>query len=125
VDQEVSFCTPAGSTQFNALPDKTERDKTIKDKVRECFAKGKITRPEEIVATARKIKSQALKKESLPADLPDLIDVMRGWTERAGRWAEQLEQVKPYIDYIDREPEAARRWREAAKNLIDKLQEVI
>jgi hypothetical protein len=28
----------------------------------------------------------------------------------------------PYIDYIDSEPTVAKRWREAVKKLIDKLE---
>jgi hypothetical protein len=54
--------------------------------------------------------------------LPDLITVIRGWTEKANRWAEELDAVAPYIEYIDSEPIAAKRWREAVKALISKLE---
>jgi hypothetical protein len=53
---------------------------------------------------------------------PDLIDVMRSWTQRAIEWAGELEQVVPYANYIDREPQAARRWRAAVNNLVEKLE---
>ena len=39
-----------------------------------------------------------------PTQPMDLIDVIRSWTERARRWAEELKQVAPHIDYIDSEP---------------------
>ncbi len=107
------------SSKFAELPEETEQDKKVKEKVRESFAKGKIKTAEEVVKTARQVKGQTTRKPDVP---PDLIDVMREWTERARRWAEQLEEVSPYIDYIDSEPKVAERWREVAKLLIEKLQ---
>jgi hypothetical protein len=108
-------------SQFANLPDKTDADKAVKDKVRERFAKGEISTPDDVVTKARQIKAQTLRKgkDKVP---PDLIDVMRSWTEKATRWAGELEQVVPYIDYIDSEPTVAKRWREAVKKLIDKLE---
>ena len=109
-------------SQFAALPEETEQDKKVKERVRESFVKGKITTPEEVVKKARQAKTQTIRKSDVP---PDLIDVMRGWTERAHRWAAQLEQVAPYIDYIDGEPQVAERWREAVKVLIQKLEKFV
>jgi hypothetical protein len=47
---------------------------------------------------------------------------MRGWSEWAHRWAEELDQVAPYIEYIDTNKTVARLWREAVQELISKIQ---
>src|SRR5262249_15625922 len=105
--------------EIAALPEQSEEDKQVKEKVRKAFTRGDIDTAEDVVKKARQFKAHATRKESMP---PDLIDVMREWTERAKRWAEQLEQVVPYMDYIDREPTVAKRWRDAVKVLIEKLE---
>jgi ParB family transcriptional regulator, chromosome partitioning protein len=106
-------------TKFAALPEDTEQERKVKEKVRERFTKGEISTPEDVVTKARQIKGQTTRKAAVP---PDLIDVMREWTERAHRWAKDLEKVAPYIEYIDTQPEVAKRWRSAAKELIEKLE---
>jgi len=106
-------------SEFNALPDETEQDKKVKEKVRQRFIKGEINSADEVVTKARQIKGQATRKESVP---PDLVDYMRGMTERAHRWAKELQEVAPYIDYIDSEPIVAKRWRDAVKTLIETLE---
>jgi ParB family chromosome partitioning protein len=97
-----------------------EKQEVVQEKVRQSFLKGEITEPKQVAAKVRRLEGQAQRRKE--PELPDLIDVMRSWTERATRWAEQLEEVKPYIDYIDREPDVAKNWREAAKALIEKLE---
>jgi ParB-like chromosome segregation protein Spo0J len=91
----------------------------IKDKIKKNIAQGKVVNGKDVVKKARQFKAQAICKSDTP---PDLIDVMRGWTERAKQWAKQLDQVASYIDYIDTEPVAAKRWRDAARLLIAKLE---
>jgi hypothetical protein len=56
---------------------------------------------------------------------PDLTDVMGGFSARAGEWAKELEEVAPYIDYIDQRPTIAKMWNKSASNLIAKLQRLI
>lgn len=109
-------------SEFAALPERTDEDKAVKQKVRERFARGEISTPDEVVTKARQIKAQSIRKERVP---PDLIDVMRGWTERAHQWTKQLEEVMPYMDYVDQEPVVAQRWRTAVAKLIEKLQKFV
>jgi hypothetical protein len=109
-------------SEFAALPKDTEEDMKIREGVRKRFSSGGIKKPEDVVATARQLKSKILRGADVP---PDLIDVMRAWTEQAYRWARELEEVSPYAKYIDTEPRAAERWRDSVKVLIDKLQKFV
>jgi hypothetical protein len=54
---------------------------------------------------------------------PDLIDLVRSWTERGRRWTGEMDQVLHFIDYIDREPKVAERWRAVARELISRLEQ--
>jgi ParB family chromosome partitioning protein len=94
----------------------------VKEKVRRKVVSGEIKTPDEVRTRAKQIHAQSQRSEHVP---PDLIDVMRAWTTHAQRWSGELDQVVPYIDYIDREPAAAQRWRAAVKVLIEKLQKCI
>jgi hypothetical protein len=105
-------------SEFSALQEETEGDQKVKQKVRESFTKGKNKTGADVIKTARQARTETIRKKDAPADL---IDVMREWTERARCWAE-LEQVTPYIEYIDSEPKVAERWRDAARVLIEKPQ---
>jgi hypothetical protein len=74
---------------------------------------------DEALSVDRSPEARARRRES---QLPDLVDVMRGWSERARRWAGELKEVLPYLnDYLDREPVVARNWREQARALADLL----
>jgi hypothetical protein len=68
----------------------------------------------------RSAEARAQRRE---AQLPDLVDVMRAWTERARRWAGELRDVLPHLGYLDQEPAAARLWREEALALADLLKQ--
>jgi ParB-like chromosome segregation protein Spo0J len=93
-----------------------------KDKVKAQIATGKVFSPEEVIEASRRIQGALSRKTYVP---PDLIQVIGGWTERAIRWADELEQVAPYIEYIDSHKTAAAMWREAVTNLIDKLKKLM
>jgi ParB-like chromosome segregation protein Spo0J len=80
-EKKVGFrAMEAIGQEYTALPEATPADKAVKEKVRKSFVRGDITQPEEVVTKARQFKGAATRKESMP---PDLIDVMREWTERA------------------------------------------
>jgi hypothetical protein len=81
----------------------------IKRKLKVEFGKGNINTADELTTKARQMKAQSHRKPQIP---PDLIDVMRAWTERARRWTGQVNEVKPYMDYFDTEPVVAQCWRE-------------
>jgi ParB-like chromosome segregation protein Spo0J len=93
-------------------------DSETKEKVLEKIRKGQIATAEAVVTSTKQFKARAFYKQDTP---PDLINVMREWTERATHWAKQLEEVAPYIEYIDREPIVAKRWREAASALVEAI----
>jgi hypothetical protein len=50
-----------------------------------------------------------------------VTDTVRAWTRRAIDWAEQLQQITPYIDQFDGEQIVAENWDNAKKALIEKL----
>jgi ParB-like chromosome segregation protein Spo0J len=80
------------ASEFAALPEETDQDKIVKEKVRKSFVKGEIEKGEEVVTKARQFKAATTRKETMP---PDLIDLMRGWTERAQRWHVHLGDREP------------------------------
>src|SRR5262249_4731120 len=73
---------------FNAFHEQTTHELRGKRKVRKALRKGQVPEAEDVKAKARRVKAAAARKPAIP---PDLVDVMRGWTERARRWAEQLD----------------------------------
>jgi ParB/RepB/Spo0J family partition protein len=118
VDKGLGFGAVKGiQEEYRQIP-----NGPIKDKVQKSIAQGKVASGNDVITKARQFKAQATRKPDVP---PDLIDVMRGWTERAKQWAEQLDQVASYIDYIDTEPVVAKRWRDASRLLIAKLEKFI
>jgi ParB family chromosome partitioning protein len=107
-----------------SMPEDSEEEKKIKDRVRQCFADGKITTPEQAITKMRQFKA-AQQQKDWRDKAPDLKDVIRSWVVRARQWSKQLDEVLPYMNYVDQEPELAKRWREAVKELIAKLQRFI
>jgi hypothetical protein len=97
-------------------------DAKIKEKIRTQIAEGKIAKPEEVITKARQFEAAVdRKKDSEP---PMLVNLIRGWTERAHRWTEQARQVVPYVEQINEEPIVAKEWREAVAALIEELQKL-
>jgi ParB/RepB/Spo0J family partition protein len=97
-------------TAFAELPENTDTEKKVTDKVRRAFANGKIDTAEDVQAKARLFRNQAIYRPDVP---PDLVDVVRGVTERALRWTVELAEMAGYMGYLDAEPIVARRWRDA------------
>ena len=50
-----------------------------------------------------------------------IVVVIANWTEEIRRWNRQLDQVLPYIEYIDSQPKVAERFRAAVRDLTDRL----
>jgi ParB-like chromosome segregation protein Spo0J len=96
-------------------------NKTIKKKVLKAFSEGKVKSGDDVAAKAAHFSGQQHAKE-WQKKVPDLKDVMRVWTERAHEWCGQLEEVLPYMDYIDQEPMLAKLWKEAVLALIAQLE---
>lgn len=99
-------------------------DEEVREKVTEKVVKGEITDPEEVTATARREQGKKLKEkvESLP---PDLLIVIEHWTAQVKGWSSQIDEVLPYLEYIDTNPDVADRWRMAVEQLIVRLEKFV
>jgi ParB-like chromosome segregation protein Spo0J len=91
------------------------------DLAAEMDATGKVDPAHRKMRDRKKGKEPGQAQARTKREPPDLIDVVRGFTERARRWRDDLEKMLPYLDYIDKEPTVARRWREVAAALAEKL----
>jgi ParB/RepB/Spo0J family partition protein len=99
-------------------------DDKVRERVRAKVIDGELTSPEEVVAKGRQFIA-AQRTKDWKKEKPDLIDVIRAWTTRAEDWTKQLDEVIPYMDYIDQEPVVAKRWRNAVQKLLEKLQKFV
>jgi ParB-like chromosome segregation protein Spo0J len=96
-------------------------DEKVKEKVREQVIKGKVTDPDDVVKEARRMGA-GKKKKAAP---PDLLIVISQWTGQIEEWTAQLDEVVPYIQYIDTQPKVAQHFREAIGGLIERLQKFL
>lgn len=94
----------------------------IREKIKEDFKAGRIDNADEVVKKARQVEAKRQKKEELP---PDLIVVISTWTNNMKFWTGQLDEVLPYIDYIDTAPKVAEKFRQATKELIARLEKFL
>jgi ParB family transcriptional regulator, chromosome partitioning protein len=94
----------------------------VQEQLKKEFAEGKIDTPEEVVKRARREEAKRQKKDDLP---PDLVVVIATWTAQMKEWTGQLDQVLPYLDYIDTAPKIADAFRKATKILIERLEKFI
>jgi hypothetical protein len=106
-------------SEVAALPEDAEQDRTVKQKVRESFARGEIATAEQARTKARQLVGAQQAKE-WRNEKPDLIVVIRGWTYRAEQWSKQMDEVIPYKEYIDQDPKVAQRFRAAMAALMEK-----
>lgn len=97
------------------------KDEKVREKVREKVVKGELTSPEEVVKKARQLQGQN-KKKSAP---PDLLVVVSNWTVQIGQWNQQLDQVTPYVEYIDTAPAIAENFRAAVRELKTRLEKFL
>lgn len=93
-------------------------DEKTREKVRKQVATGKITDPKEIEKKAVQANTAKATKKNPP---PDLLEVIIRWTDSIHDFTERLEQVAPYIDYIDAAPSIAKPFRIEVKKLIKAL----
>jgi protein gp37 len=78
-------------------------------------------------ATVRKFVDEELgidprRKKKTDADLPDLIDLVRAYTEKLQRQTVELREMAKHASYLDTEPLAAKRFRQALRDFIDSVQ---
>jgi len=93
---------------------------SIKEKVRAKVLRGKLKTAQAVKEDARKIKARGTKDQP-----PDLIVFVSMWTDSFEKWTLKLNEVEPYIEYIDRVPAIAKKFREAVRQLIRALEKFV
>lgn len=93
---------------------------TIRERVRKAVIAGKVRDPEAVREQARKV-SRKVEEHSGKRPPPDLLIVIRAWTKTMHAWAKKLDEVQPYLNYIESEPDTANEFKAATRELIDKL----
>jgi ParB family transcriptional regulator, chromosome partitioning protein len=96
-------------------------DPQIRETIKKKVVKGEIVEPEEIQKKARQMVGKS-KKDDSP---PDLVIVIAQWTREIDGWIGQLDQVTPYIEYIDGVPKIADAFRKSVRELIARLQKFV
>src|SRR5262249_16435132 len=99
------------------------KDDTIREKVREKVVKGELDTPEKVVSAARREEGRRQAREDKRP--PDLLDVIARWTRQIDNWTVQLDEVLPYLKYIDSEPDTAQKWRAAVQALVERLKKFL
>lgn len=100
--------------ELNEIP-----EEKIRAKVKQAVIAGKVRDPETVREHERKIRSTS--SRAAGKGPTDLRLVVRQWTRTMTQWADQLEQVVPYIDYIEEDADLAAKFKVATRNLIEKL----
>jgi len=96
---------------------------SIKAKVKAKLKAGKLTSPQ---AVHKEIVKQSAKNNPKEKAMPpDLIEVIVHWTNAFETWTKSLNEVHPYMDYVDHVPGIAKKFRAAAQELIDALQKFV
>jgi len=95
----------------------------IREKLKEEVVAGKLERPDQVEARARRLASDRVRREKEPP--PDLRVVILDWTDELKGWNTKLKTVAPYMDYVDEVPSIANRFRGALEQLIDTAKELL
>jgi ParB/RepB/Spo0J family partition protein len=92
----------------------------IREKVQRAVISGKVLDPESVREHERKIRRDQEQRDGKRPP-PDLKAVIRQWTQTMEKWAQQLDAVLPYLDYIETDETGAAKFKAASRALIDKL----
>lgn len=76
---------------------------------------------EGVLEEARKIASRIANPDNTP---PDLMVILRLWTNTINGWSKSLDNVLPFREYIHHHPEGAKKFCEAVGPFVKKLQEL-
>jgi ParB/RepB/Spo0J family partition protein len=87
----------------------------IQERVKKAVIAGRVRDPESVREQGRKIRAA---QGAVPRDLRLII---RQWTQTMEKWNGQLDEVFPYLDYIEGDVEGAKKFKTAARELIEKL----
>jgi ParB family chromosome partitioning protein len=95
-------------------------DDKIRAQVTKSVIAGKATTPEKVQQKARQLKARTQKEEP-----PDLLLIITNWTGFIREWTTQLQEVQPYIEYIDKVPRIADKFRASVRALISALEKLL
>ncbi len=88
----------------------------LQEKLKAEVVAGDLTTPQAVEQRARRIATERAKRNKLPP--PDLHTVIVGWTHRLEEWEAQMQDVIPYMDYVDEAPGIAKPFRAALKRMV-------
>jgi ParB-like chromosome segregation protein Spo0J len=93
-------------------------DQKLRDKVRAKVAAGKVDTHKEVTRVMHEVAAHDKGKSG---EKPDLMIIIRMWTDTINGWSDTLDQVMPYRDYIQEHHDAAKKFCEAVGPFVDKL----
>jgi ParB family transcriptional regulator, chromosome partitioning protein len=100
-----------------------EARESIQDKLKEAIFSGEVTTAKEAEEKARRLASQQTRRRKDPP--PDLKAVIIGWTHRINDWEKQMQEVIPYMDYVEEVPDIAEEFRTALKRFIETAKKLL
>src|SRR5262245_15500805 len=74
----------------------------VRETLKEEIVSGKLQTPKEAEARGRRLASTRAKREK--PEPPDLRAVIVGWTRELHEWNQRLQEVVPYMNYVDEVP---------------------
>lgn len=99
------------SMELAAIP-----DPDIRDKVTKAVVAGKVRDAESVRTQERKLRAR--RDGPAPTDLRLII---RKWTGTIEEWNKKLDEVLPFMDYVEGDPKTATEFKAVVRELIDKL----
>lgn len=102
-----------------------EQESAVQRQIKQEIFEGKLAPTvDKVKERKRKLITTAAKRTKKTAP-PDLLVVITQHTEFIKAWTKQLEEMAPYVDYIDRSETVAKNFREAVQKLIDVLKKFL
>ena len=88
----------------------------IREKITKAVIAGRVREPGKVREQERKIR--AVQTGPAPTDLRLII---RKWTGTIHEWNKRLDEVLPFMDYVEGDPKTATEFKAVVRELIDKL----
>jgi ParB/RepB/Spo0J family partition protein len=102
--KDESLPKPNEHTVYGMKKVVREAPEAVQEKLQELIWDGDITTPKEAEQKARRLAAERTKRNKRPPE--DLETFLVGWTHRFKDWTTELEQLVPYLEYLDELPAA-------------------
>jgi len=97
--------------------------KDLQERLKQLIVDGKLKTPQAVETKARQLAVQKIRTEK-PAPR-DLRAVILGWTRELKEWDTKMNEVLPYMDYVDEVPKIAEPFRVALKQLVKTAEKLL